>query len=87
MSFWQEHGIFFLLGLLCFPRLTVWLVSAVTGGFWFWIMFLFFPRTIIAILAAVTYWDTNPILVFISVIACVELEWTVGAATLKHFAD
>lgn len=67
MSFWDEHGIFFLLGLVLFPRLTVIFFSHLPGmGLLFWIVFLLFPRIVIPILGAYYYWDTNPVLVVIA---------------------
>lgn len=73
-NFWDVHGIFFLAGLILFPRITVYFFSAVTGGLLFWIFFLFFPRIVIPILAAYHYWDTNPVLVVISFLVCLGGE-------------
>jgi len=74
MDFWHVHGIFFLLGLMIFPRITVFFFSAVTGGLIFWIFFLIIPRIFIAILAAYRYWDTNPILVVFAFLCCFSGE-------------
>lgn len=74
MNFWEVHGIFFLLGLVFFPRITVIFFSHVTGGPLFWIFFLIFPRIVIPILAAYHYWDTNPVLVVLSVVVCLSGE-------------
>lgn len=73
-DFWAVHGLLFLLGLMFFPRITVFFFSAVTGGILFWIVFLFFPRIVVAILAVVHYWDTNPILVICAFIWCLGGE-------------
>src|ERR1043166_1281189 len=66
MNFWDVHGLLFLLGLVAFPRITVFFFSHVIGGPIFWIFFLIFPRLVIPILAAYHYWGTNPILVILS---------------------
>lgn len=76
MDFWQVHGILFFLGLMFFPRITVFFFSAVTGGFLFWLGFLIFPRIFVAILAAVHYWDTNPILVILAFLWAIPGETT-----------
>ena len=74
MNFWQAHGLFFLLGLVFFPRITVFFFSQVTGGLVFWVFFLFFPRLVIPILAAYHYWGTNPVLVILSFLICLGGE-------------
>ena len=74
MSFWNVHGILFLIGLTLFPRLTVILFSYVTGGVIFWGFFLLAPRLVIPILAAFHYWDTNPVLVVVSFFICLGGE-------------
>lgn len=74
MSYWEVHGVLFLIGLTLFPRLTVLLFSHVTGLLIFWIFFMCFPRIVIPILAAYHYWDSNPILVVISFLICLGGE-------------
>ena len=74
MNFWDVHGILFLAGLTFFPRLTVLLFSHITGGIFFWVFFLLFPRLVIPILAAYHYWDTNPVLVVLSFLICLGGE-------------
>ena len=74
ISFWQVHGIFFgiLLGLcLAFvPRLTTFflllLTSFASGGVLWWLGWFFFPHILVAGLATLTYWDTNPVLVILT---------------------
>jgi hypothetical protein len=73
-NFWDVHNIFFLIGLVFIPRLTVIFFSAVTGGLLFWIAFLIFPRIVIPILAAYHYWDTNPVLVILAFVICLSVE-------------
>jgi hypothetical protein len=83
MNYWDTHGIFFLIGLLLFPRITVIFISSVTGGFFFWAVFLLFPRIVIAILAASTYWHTNPVLVLIAFLLCLGGEATEKGVVVK----
>lgn len=63
INFWSVHGLFFLIFLTLFPRLTLLLSSVVSGGFLWWLSWLFFPRYLIAILSTIGYWNTNKILV------------------------
>lgn len=65
-DFFQKHGIFFLIFITIFPRLTLLLSSVVTGGVFWWLGFIFCPRILVASLATVAYFHTNPILVVIS---------------------
>lgn len=65
-NFWSLHGIFFLFFITIFPRLTLLFSSVVSGGFLWWISWLFCPRYLIAILATIAYWNTNKILVTLS---------------------
>ncbi|MFA6236672.1 MAG: hypothetical protein WC635_05030 [Bacteriovorax sp.] len=71
IDFFTKHGWFFLFSVALFPRLTL-LVSGLFvgsiefGGFIWWLGFLFAPRVLVAALATVTYWHTNPILVVIA---------------------
>lgn len=65
-SFWDNHGIFFLIFITLFPRLTLLFSSVAFGGFFWWLGFIFAPRLLVAILATTAYWQTNPILVVIS---------------------
>ena len=75
-GFWAHHGLVFLVGLTVFPRLTVWFASAITGGFWFWAAFLLWPRLVIAVIAAVFFWKTNPVLVVAAIVVAVSGEST-----------
>lgn len=69
-NFWdyrgQLGGVFFLLSISFFPRLTLLFSSVPFGGLIWWLGFLFVPRILVASLATVTYWHQNPILVIIS---------------------
>jgi hypothetical protein len=66
VNFWQTRGVFFLIFITLFPRLTLLFSSVVSGGFLWWIAWLFAPRFLVAFLATVAYWNTNPIIVMIS---------------------
>ncbi len=65
-DYWEVHGIFFLIFISIFPRLTLLFSSVAFGGVFWWLGFFFAPRLLVAILATVSYWNTNKILVIIS---------------------
>jgi len=66
VNYWQNHTLFFLLFIALFPRLTLVVSSVASGGFLWWLAWLITPRFLIAYLATVAYWQTNPILVVIA---------------------
>lgn len=66
IDFWQKHGVFFLVFITFFPRLTLLFSSVASGGFLWWLGLIFCPRILVASLATVSYFHTNPILVVIS---------------------
>lgn len=66
MNFWDAHGFLFVIGMFFFPRLTLLFSSVATGGILWWLGFLFAPRLLVAILASVAYWTTNPLLVILT---------------------
>jgi hypothetical protein len=66
INFFQKHGVFFLIFVTFFPRLTLLFSSVATGGVFWWLGFIFCPRILVASLATVSYFHTNPILVIIS---------------------
>jgi hypothetical protein len=66
IDFFQKHGVFFLIFITLFPRLTLLFSSVATGGFLWWLGFVFCPRILVAGLATVSYFHTNPVLVTIS---------------------
>jgi hypothetical protein len=71
VDFFINHGYIFLFSMALFPRLTL-LVSGLLfnsiefGGILWWLSFFIAPRILIATLATISYWNTNPILVTIS---------------------
>jgi hypothetical protein len=62
VNFWDVHGVFFILFMMFFPRLTLLFSSVAFGGFLWWLGWIFAPRFLVAILATIHYLDTNPIL-------------------------
>ena len=66
MDFWQHHGLIFLFGCAFFPRITTLFFSAMSFGVWHILGWIFAPHLLVAIMATVLYWQTNPILVIIS---------------------
>jgi len=62
-NFWEVHGIFFIIFMIFFPRLTLLFSSVASGGCLWWIGLVICPRLLVAILATIHYWETNPILV------------------------
>ncbi len=66
MSFWDVHGLVFILFMAFFPRLTLLLSSVATGGLLWWLGWLFAPRLLVAILATDAYWHTNTLLVVVT---------------------
>ncbi len=80
VSYWRNHGYFLLVLLTFFPRLTLLFSSIPFGGFFWWIGWLFAPRILVAVLATLGYWQTNPFLVTVA--------WFVawgGESTEKYF--
>lgn len=71
IDFFSKHGWFFLFAIALFPRLTL-LVSGLLvgsiefGGIFWWLGFFFAPRILVAILASISYWHTNQVLVILS---------------------
>lgn len=66
ISFWQVHGVLFLFFMCFFPRLTLLFSSVPFGGIFWWLGFFFAPRLLVAILATINYWQTNPILIILT---------------------
>ncbi len=66
VDFFQNHGIFFLIFITFFPRLTLLFSSVASGGVVWWLGLIFCPRILVASLATVAYFHTNPMLVIFS---------------------
>lgn len=65
-NYWDYHGLVLLIFLTFFPRLALLLSSIPFGGFFWWLGWIFCPHYLVAILATINFWPTNPILVSIS---------------------
>lgn len=65
-NYWDHHGFWLLIFLTFFPRLALLLSSIPFGGFFWWLGLIFCPHYLVAILATINYWPTNPFLVSIS---------------------
>lgn len=65
-NYWHHHGLFFLIFITLFPRLTLLLSSVMSGGLIWWLAWLVTPRILVATLATLSYWQQNPLLVAIS---------------------
>ncbi|MBY0416336.1 MAG: hypothetical protein K2Q18_19330, partial [Bdellovibrionales bacterium] len=71
VDYFDKHGWIFLFSVALFPRLTL-LVSGLLvgsiafGGIFWWLGFFFAPRILVALLATISFWNTNPVLVIIS---------------------
>lgn len=71
LDYFNKHGVFFLLFLALFPRLTLLfsgllLNSIEFGGILWWCSFFLAPRVLVATLATISYWNTNQALVILS---------------------
>jgi hypothetical protein len=79
INFFDHHGLFFLIFITIFPRLTLLFSSVASGGLIWWIGFIICPRILVASLATVSYFHTNPVLVIISWVI------TLGGETMEKF--
>ena len=66
VDFFAKHSVFFLFFIAFFPRLTLLFSSVATGGFLWWLAFFVCPRVLVASLATMAYFHTNPLLVTLS---------------------
>lgn len=76
VDFFAKHGYWFLILIALFPRLTLLFSSVPFGGLLWWLSFIFVPRYLVATLATMAYWKTNPYLVTISWLVAVGGETT-----------
>ena len=86
MNFWDVHGVFFLIFITIFPRLTLLISSVPFGGLFWWLGFFFTPRLLVAILATMAYWTTNPVLVVMSWIVCLFGEFAEKSTVSKKLS-
>lgn len=75
VNFWDVHGIFFIFFMFFFPRLTLFFSSVAFGGIFWWLGWLIAPRLLVAILATIHYADTNIVLVVLTWIWAVSIEF------------
>lgn len=76
VNYWDNHGILFLFFITIFPRLTLLFSSVAFGGFLWWLGFIFAPRILVAVLATMSYLESNPILVIMSWLIALSGEST-----------
>jgi hypothetical protein len=65
MNFWDYHGIWFLLGLTFFPRITTFFFMATPFWWLAWLGWIFTPHLLVAFYS-LQYWNENPFLVFMA---------------------
>lgn len=94
MDFWDVHpgiaGVVYLFFLCYFPRITLLFQSVVFGalsatflGFLGWLLV---PHFTVALLATLTYWDTNPVLCLIAWYCAIDGEKDEKTAVVKTAA-
>jgi hypothetical protein len=71
IDYFNKHGWIFLVFISLFPRFTLLfsglLIHSIEfGGIFWWASFFLAPRILVATLATVSYWNTNPVLVTLS---------------------
>lgn len=66
VNYFLRHGYLFLIFITIFPRLTLLISSVPFGGLLWWLSFFFCPRILVASLATMNYFKTNPVLVVIA---------------------
>lgn len=64
-DFFDNHGIWCLIFLAIFPRLTLLFGSFISGGLLWWLGWIFAPHLLVAFLA-IPFFDTNPVLTVIA---------------------
>lgn len=76
MTFWQHHGVLFLISAAFFPRLTMFFGTDITDTFGVlgWLGWLVLPRFQVAYFATVAYGATNPFLV--------AMAWLIAVSAL-----
>lgn len=73
-NYWDHHGIFFLFFITFLPRLTLLFSSVSFGGLIWWLGFFFAPRILVASMATIAYWHSNPVLVMVSWLVAISGE-------------
>ena len=62
-DYWDIHGFGLLIFATVLPRIALLLGGVIWGGWLAWLAWLFAPRLLIAVLATLSYWHQNPLLV------------------------
>ncbi len=83
-NYWDHHGLFFLIFISFFPRLTLLFSSVPSGGLIWWLGWIFAPRVLVAILATLSYWNKNPILVVVAWLVAIGGESTEKVIVIRH---
>jgi hypothetical protein len=83
-NFWDHHGLVFLVAIAFFPRLTLFFSGVPTGGLLWWLGFFFAPRLLVAVLATLTYWYQNPVLVVIAWLVAIGGESSEKFAVVRR---
>lgn len=89
IDFWVVHGWGFIFCMFFFPRLTMWLGTAVTGSFGVlgWLGWIFMPRLTVAIIATGLYWHTNTVLVVFTWLWALGGESTEKRTVVRRSTD
>lgn len=82
-SFWHHHGLWFILFMFFFPRLTLLFSSVPFGGLLWWLGWIFAPRLLVAILATTSYWQTDTLLCVLAWFWALALESTEKTVVIK----
>lgn len=84
VSFWENHSVWFLIGMAIFPRITMLVATSFGYGFFYWCGWVFVPRFTAAIIATLLYWETNPfLLIFVWIMALGDVKEKQIIATRK----
>lgn len=78
-----HHGIWFLIGLALFPRITLLFFAATPFGWLAWLGWLFAPHLLVAILS-LPFWPTHPVLVVIAWIMALAGTGAEGGAARRR---
>ncbi len=85
-NYWNHHGLFFLIMITIFPRLTLLFSSVPFGGLCWWLGFFFLPRYLVAVLATFAYGMVNPFLVVIAWILAIGGESSEKYIVTRRFS-
>lgn len=83
-QYWSHHGILFLFFITVFPRLTLLLATASSGGLLWWLGWFFSPHLLVAVLATLNYWNENPFLVVLAWLVALGGETSEKYVTIRR---